>query len=85
MTSLFEPVDPNTLPRDKPRLSAQCVAVLRRLRIGPVTEADVYPAIKRLAARVHDLREHGIEIETDRQDACARYSLKSETVWSRCV
>lgn len=83
--SLFDPVDPNALPRDKPRLSEQCLTVLRRLRQGPLTEADVYPAIKRLAARVHDLREHGLQIDTDRQGATARYCLKSETVWSRCV
>ena len=57
-------VDPNVRPQDRARLGRQCEQLLTMLRGGAwVSERDVYPDIKRLAARIYDLREHGYKIE----------------------
>lgn len=50
--------------------------ILSLLKRGPVKESDVYPRVKRLAARIHDLREQGFRIKTAKKEPVAVYELE---------
>ena len=73
---LFPATDPNAKDADGERLAGQNELVYRMLRRGPVRESDVYPiGVKRLAARIKDLRNRGIDIHTDDSGQVAVYTL----------
>jgi len=64
---LFAPIpvsDPHVAARDRPRLSAQCVKVLDRLRRGRATNVELVGICLRAGARIYDLRKAGYEITT---------------------
>lgn len=56
--------DPHVAAIDKPRLSAQCVRVLDRLRRGVATNQELAGIANRFGARLWDLRKAGYGITT---------------------
>lgn len=59
------PVDPNVPPSDRPRLVGQNAKVLARLRQGPLTCTEALGmGVRRLAARIHDIKKHGYRVLT---------------------
>lgn len=70
------PVDPNVRKVDIPRLVGQNALLYEMLQRGPVTPGMAWAAgIRRAAARIHDLREAGIRINTAMVGNEACYSL----------
>lgn len=58
-----EPVDPNVLDSDRPRLCGASLRVLERLKEGPATNLQLMvPEIggARFGGRLHDLRKAGV-------------------------
>ena len=75
----FRPTDPNVRPADKDRLTGQNAEVLAALQAGVrigAAWADEH-GVRRLAARVRDLRERGhvIRSERDPETNCEVYFL----------
>jgi hypothetical protein len=76
-----EPADPHVREQDRPRLSRNNLAVLRRLQQGPASTVELL-AEKcggiRPGARVFDLIEAGCQIKSDRvANGVALYTLLS--------
>ncbi len=71
------PTDPNIHPDDIKRISGQNRRVLEILERGQVLTPESARAIgvSRLAARINDLRNHGVKIHTKRdpETKCAIY------------
>jgi hypothetical protein len=67
----MNPTDPNTRPVDVEPLTGQNKLLAERLSNGDkITPREAYAlGITRLAARVYDLKRHGINV---RSDYCAR-------------
>lgn len=75
------PVDPHARHQDRPALAGQNNVVLNMLRAGWVTPDDAYRVgVTRLAARCHDLRSAGYEIEDEYVPGSRvkRYRLKQQ-------
>ena len=73
-----EPVDPHVRDEDKPRLSKQCELVADLLnKCGSISrnEGEAY-GIKRLAARIKDLKEYGMNISGKHVGKDYRYTLE---------
>ena len=62
------PADPNLDPRDVPRLSQQCEAILAALRERPRTNAELAAISLKYTSRVSDLRAAGYRIDCERQE-----------------
>jgi hypothetical protein len=75
------PMDGNVRRKDAPRLTSQNSRVLARLRIKPLTVGEAWNEMKirRLGARIWDLKQHGYRILTTPLDGgeCL-YTLLSE-------
>lgn len=70
------PVDPHLPWVEVERLAGQNARVLELLRRGPLTSTRaIEMGITRLAARVHDLRRHGLSITSRRCGVVAEYRL----------
>lgn len=58
-----EPVDPNVLPSDVPRLTSAAYRILVRLKEGPATNLQLMQPEcggARFGGRLHDLRKAGV-------------------------
>jgi hypothetical protein len=60
------PVDPHVHPNDVRRLTGQSAEILKRLRQGPATNAELNRICYRYSARIHDLRQSGYRISGKR-------------------
>jgi hypothetical protein len=62
---LFALGDPQvrTDPEEAPRLSAQCAAILDRLKRGPATNQELARIALKYTGRISDLRANGHQIE----------------------
>jgi hypothetical protein len=72
------PCDPKVPPEAARRLSAQCEAILHRLRRGPATNAELAGIALKYTGRLSDLRAAGFTIRCTTVDAKAgvyRYEL----------
>lgn len=63
------PVDPNAHPADRPRLRGLNAKVLERLREGAATNFELNKICLRYGARIHDLRQAGFQIGSERVEA----------------
>ena len=59
-------MDPNVIESDIPRLRGQNARVLKRLRLGPATNAELSTISLKYTSRVSDLRAMGFEIVCER-------------------
>ena len=79
---LFEMADPKVRNNDETkRLSKQCMVILGRLMVGPVTNTELMKIAQRFGARLHDLRMAGYDIETQSRDnktGVVWYNLKGQ-------
>lgn len=71
--------DPNVDEIEAPRLKGHCLTILRRLRKGAASNAELKEITHRFGARIHDLREYGIAIRTFNRDT------KSGLCWYRLI
>ena len=74
-------LDLGAAPEDaKPRLSRQALALLERLKLGPVMNREIVQTIcLRYSARIADLRANGYDVE------CFDHDRKSGEAWYRLV
>lgn len=76
---IVEPVDPNVLPSDVPRLCAASLRVLDRLKEGPATNRELeQPGCggSRFGGRLFDLRKAGVLWKREHVDGSVwRYEL----------
>ena len=73
--------DPTVHPDEAPRLNAQSLAILERLRTGPATNRDLAAIALNYRARVSDLRGVGYVIDVrdrNRKTGESTYVLVSE-------
>ena len=66
----------------QPRFSAQCGKILKALREGPVTNADLSKIALKYTSRISDLRKYGHKIACtfkDRKAGITVYELKRST------
>jgi hypothetical protein len=76
-----EPRDPRVGATEAKRLSAQCLAIAKRLREGRATNADLALIALKYTGRISDLRKAGFVIEVverDRKSGLVTYELKQE-------
>lgn len=59
---LFALCDSSVSTVEKPRLSAQCQAILDRLRQGPVSNAELSLISLKYTSRISDLRKNGYQV-----------------------
>lgn len=64
----IEPRDPHLDEAEKPRLSAQCRAILDRLRKGPATNTELSGIALKYTGRISDLRAAGYEVKIVARD-----------------
>jgi hypothetical protein len=62
-------------PRDQARLSRQCLAILKRLREGPATSAELAGIALKYTGRISDLRRNGFAISSKRDGGGFLYTL----------
>lgn len=60
---LFELCDHTVKSDEAPRLSAQCQAILDRLKTGPVTNKELAGISLKYTGRISDLRKNGFTVE----------------------
>lgn len=77
----IEPRDPTVPAAAKTRMSRQCRLILRRLREGPATNAELAAISLKYGGRTSDLRKAGYVItcfDHDRKTGTASYRLDYE-------
>jgi len=62
----IQPLDPNILEDDKPRVAGHSGQILRRLQMGPATNVQLNKICFRYSARIYDLRSRGYPIRCER-------------------
>lgn len=60
---LFDLCDQTVDPVEAPRLSAQCQAILDRLKVGPATNDELSRISRKYTGRISDLRKNGFQVE----------------------
>ena len=76
-------LNPSVPKEDAPRLSRQCVAILERLRKGPMTNMDAVTELRvlNLTARVSEIRQSGHQVVATRvSGGLYRYELVRDAV-----
>lgn len=58
------PCDPNADAADGPRLTGQNAAILKRLRAGPATNAELAEISMKYTGRISDIRAAGIPVKS---------------------
>jgi hypothetical protein len=66
---------------EEPRLSAQCRAILAKLKEGPATNKELAAISLKYTGRISDLRQSGIEVDVasrDRKTGVTVYKLREK-------
>ena len=73
------PADPNLTPVERKRLGPKCKLILRRLREGPATTADLAALYYKFTQRIYDLRNAGCDVgRVELGPGMHLYTLKHE-------
>lgn len=64
----IRPRDPHVTRAEAPRLSAQCSAILQRLRQGPATNVELATMALKYTSRLSDLRAAGYDVQVSERD-----------------
>src|SRR5262245_45936086 len=76
---IIQPRDPNVPEEAIARLSAQCKAILERMKEGPVTNTELSKMALKYTGRISDLRKYGCVIKHthDKESGLVVYRLAS--------
>lgn len=74
--------------REKPRLSAQCIDILKRMLQGPVTNQELSGIALKYTSRISDIRASGISVllvERDHETGRTVYDFGTAEARARAV